>query len=186
MMVAMGTTHTEISTDLGQWIEKQKVFFVATAPLSRDGHINCSPKGGDTFRVLGPSEAAFLDLTGSGAETIAHLKENRRIVIMFCAFEGEAMIVRLHGEGESIIPSDPRFAELIKKFPANPGVRSIIHIAVSRVSSSCGMAVPFMNFQSHRDELDRWAEEKGPVKLVEYQRRKNAESIDGLPALKPL
>ena len=179
----MGSVLPEIDDKLKEWVGRQKLFFVATAPLSSDGHVNCSPKGGDTFRVLGPREVAFLDLTGSGAETIAHLRENKRIVIMFCAFEGEAMIVRFHGEGECVLSSDARYPGLTAHFPDNPGARSIIRVDVSRVSCSCGMAVPFMDFRSDRNELDQWAEEKGPEKLTEYQRRKNAHSIDGLSAL---
>lgn len=172
-----------IDTELVAWIARQHVFFVATAPLSAGDHINCSPKGGDSFRVLGPMEVAYQDYTGSGAETAAHLRENGRIVIMFCAFEGKPEVVRLHGRGEAITPSDPRYADLAGRFPANPGVRAIIRVTLDRVSTSCGFAVPFMEYRADRDTLDRWAAAKGEAGLAEYRAQKNAHSIDGLPAL---
>ena len=181
----MGKTFESIDQPLRSWIAKQHVFFVATAPSGDEGHINCSPKGLDTFRVLGPSEVAYLDFTGSGVETIAHLKQNGRIVIMFCAFDGPPKIVRLHGRGTAIEPSDARFASLAAHFPRSDefSVRSIIHVAVERVSDSCGYAVPRLKFERDRDQLDLWSERKGPDGIVEYQRTRNAESIDGIPAL---
>lgn len=179
----MGATFPQITDDLARWIRRQPVFFVATAPLASDGLVNCSPKGGDTFAILDPVTVAYLDLTGSGAETIAHLRENGRMVIMFCAFEGEAQIVRLHGRGESIHPGHTEFLALARRFPANPGTRAVIRLHVSRISSSCGMAVPFMAFKEHRRELDAWAAERGPDKLAEYRRKKNTRSIEGLPAI---
>jgi hypothetical protein len=161
----------------------QRVFFVATAPLSADGHINCSPKGGDSFRVLGPLGVAYQDYTGSGAESAAHLRENGRIVVMFCAFDGKPEVVRLHGRGETITPANPRYAELAARFPTNAGARAIVHIELDRVSTSCGFAVPLMDYRADRDTLDRWAAAKGEEGLAEYRARKNARSIDGLPAL---
>jgi hypothetical protein len=171
-----------ISPELTAWIGAQRIFFVATAPLSGDGHINTSPKGGEAFRVLGPLEVAYQDYTGSGAETAAHLRENGRLVIMFCAFEGPPKIVRLHGRGTVLTPGQPRFAELAALFPPNPGTRAIIHLAVNRVSDSCGYSVPFFDYREHRDTLDRWAEKQGPEKMDAYRAKKNVKSIDALPA----
>jgi|SRR5579872_3426675 len=171
-----------ITADLADWIAKQTVFFVATAPLSAAGHVNVSPKGGDSFRVLGPMEVAYQDYTGSGAETVAHLRENGRIVIMFCAFDGPPRIARLHGRGIVIRAGDERFAELASRFPANAGTRAFIHVCVVRVSTSCGYAVPFFDFRERRDQLDRWADAKSPDELEAYRVRKNSQSIDGLPA----
>ena len=171
-----------IDSALADWITQQRIFFVATAPLSPAGHINTSPKGGEAFRILGPAEVAYQDYTGSGAETAAHLRENGRIVIMFCAFDGPPKIVRLHGHGTVITSSDCRFPELSSRFPVNPGTRAIVHVAVSRVSDSCGWSVPLFDFRSHRDALDRWAANKGPEKLDSYRTAKNQISIDGLPA----
>jgi hypothetical protein len=172
-----------IDEELADWIRRQHLFFVATAPLSQEGHINCSPKGGDSFRILGPLLVAYQDYTGSGAETVAHLRENGRIVVMFCAFEGKPDIVRLHGEGETLTPDHPDFAELAAHFPSNPGTRAIVRVHVHRVSTSCGFAVPLMDFRADRDLLEKWATVKGPDGLVEYRATKNATSIDDLPAL---
>jgi hypothetical protein len=159
------------------------VFFVATVPNSADGHINCSPKGGDCFRVLGPLEAAYLDYTGSGVETVAHLRENGRIVLMFCAFSGKPNIVRLHGQGEVITPDHADWESVYPLFPHNPGARAVIRVRVDRVSSSCGFSVPLMEYKADRDILDKWAQSKGEEALVEYRSDKNAHSIDGLPGL---
>jgi hypothetical protein len=178
----MSKQRDNIDSDLAAWIARQRVFFVATAPLSADGHINTSPKGGDAFRVLGPLEVAYQDYTGSGAETAAHLRENSRIVVMFCAFDGPPMIVRLHGRGTVITPEHPRFSELAAHFRPNSGTRAMIHIAVTRVSDSCGYAVPCFDFREDRDTLDRWAAKKGPAGLADYRANKNQNSIDGLPA----
>lgn len=178
----MSDLHECIDTDLATWITNQRVFFVATAPLSDGAHVNLSPKGGDSFRVLGPMEVAYLDYTGSGAETAAHLRENGRIVVMFCAFEGSPRILRLHGKGTVITPNDPQFAELAKRFPGNLGTRAVVHVAVRRVTTSCGYAVPLMDFIGHRDGLEKWANTKGPEKLRDYRTQKNQFSIDGLPA----
>lgn len=178
----MSDLHDCIDADLASWIGNQRMFFVATAPLSADGHVNLSPKGGDSFRVLGPMAVVYQDYTGSGAETAAHLRENGRIVIMFCAFEDSPKIVRLHGRGVVIAPKDKRFDELSTRFPAKLGTRSFVHVTVTRVSSSCGYAVPVLEFRSHRDALDKWANSKGPDKLKDYRMQKNLLSIDGLPA----
>ena len=180
----MGRTYDAIDGGLADFLARQHMFFVATAPSGGDGHINLSPKGLDgTFAVLGPKTVAYLDLTGSGVETIAHLGENGRIVVMFCAFEGLPRIVRLHGRGEAVVAGDPRFDELAGRFPARPGMRAVIVIDVERIADSCGYGVPRLRFEAERDQLDRWAERKGPEGIARYQATKNARSIDGLPGL---
>ena len=182
----MGKTYDSLSPELQTWLKEQKVFFVATAPLAKDGHVNCSPKGGDTFRILGEREVAYLDLTGSGIETVAHIQENGRIVIMFCAFAGPPKIVRLHGRAEIVYPSHRDFPKLLALFPGNPGARGIIRVSITRIGDSCGYAVPLMNFKGERDVLDRWAEKKGLDGLQEYRRQKNRVSIDGQAGYKEL
>jgi hypothetical protein len=170
-----------ISPELRSWIEAQHMFFVASAPLAADGHVNVSPKGGDTFRILDEHTVAYLDLTGSGVETIAHLAENGRITVMFCAFEGRPKIVRLQGHGEVVCPTDDGFDQLVSLFADLPGIRSVIRIRIDRLASSCGFGVPLMTFDADRSEMREWAERKGPDGLVEYRSTRNAESIDGLP-----
>jgi hypothetical protein len=133
--------------------------------------------------VLGPTTVAYLDLTGSGVETIAHLRENGRIVLMFTAFDGRPQIVRLHGRGRVVVPADAEFDELVQRFPRNPGTRSVIVIDVDRISDSCGYAVPRMDYVADRDVLDLWAEKKGPKGLAAYRAKSNAVSLDGLPGL---
>jgi hypothetical protein len=182
LLSVMSKQCEDISSELAAWMSQQRVFFVATAPLSPDGHINTSPKGGDAFRILGPMEVVYQDYTGSGAETAAHLRENGRIVMMFCAFDGPPKIVRLHGHGTVVTPGADRFTEFSSLFPANPGTRAFVHVAVQRVSESCGFSVPFFDFRGHRDALDRWAATKDPSELDAYRAAKNQISIDGLPA----
>jgi hypothetical protein len=189
----MGKVFDGIDGRLGRWIGAQPMFFVGTAPLDAEGHVNVSPKGPiDSLRVLGPSRLAYLDMVGSGAETIAHLRENGRIVIMLCAFEGPPRIVRLHGRGAVVVAGDPRFDELLGAFrftePAVPEARrAIVTVELDRVADSCGYSVPLMSYQGARPHSDLWAAKKlrvgGPDALVEYQREKNLVSIDGLPAL---
>ncbi|MDB6033277.1 MAG: hypothetical protein JWM16_3615 [Verrucomicrobiales bacterium] len=179
----MSKQHENIGPEMAEWIVKQKVFFVGTAPLSATGHMNISPKGGDSFRVLGPMEVVYQDYTGSGVETVAHLRENGRIIIMFCAFEGAPQIVRLHGRGTALTPGHPKYEPLLSLFPAHAGTRALIHIQVTRVSDSCGYAVPFYDFQGPRETLNRWTAQQGPKKVIEYRALKNRKSIDGLPAL---
>jgi hypothetical protein len=179
----MGKIHASIEGHVREFIEAQRMFFVGSAPLDRGGHINVSPKGGDSFRILGPATVAYIDYTGSGVETIAHLRENRRIVVMFCAFEGPPNIVRLHGRGEVIEPQDAEFPALLALFQPDPGVRAIIRIDVDRVSSSCGYAVPQYSYEGQRTQLAQWATHKGKDGLKKYRSEKNATSIDGLPAL---
>jgi len=173
-----------IDESLAQWISEQPVFFVATAPLAGDGLVNCSPKGmAGSFVVLDGHRVAYLDLTGSGIETIAHLRENGRIVVMFCAFEGRPNIVRLHGTGRAVLPDEAGFAELVARFPEHPGIRSVIVVDVVRVADSCGYAVPRMDYVGDRDVLDLHNAKKGPEALAEYREKRNAESLDGLPGL---
>jgi hypothetical protein len=183
----MGKPLREIGPEHARFILEQKLFFVATAPLDAQGHVNLSPKGIDgSLAVLGPMEVAYLDYTGSGVETIAHLRENGRIVLMFCAFEGEARILRLHGRGSVIQPTDEAFAALRSRFAAPVGgERSIIRVAVTRVSSSCGWGVPEMKYQRDRKKLIDWSIDKGNAGLAEYRRKNNAQSLDGLAGLEP-
>jgi pyridoxamine 5'-phosphate oxidase-like protein len=172
-----------IDDKMAQWLERQPVFFVATAPRADDGHVNVSPKGTlGTFRVLDRDTVAYLDLTGSGAETLAHLRENGRITLMFCAFDGPPNVVRLSGSGDAVLPSSPSFQPLVGGFPAHPGIRSVIRVAVHRVADSCGYAVPRMSLDSERDVLDLYNAKKGTDKLAAYRVQRNATSIDGLPA----
>ena len=172
-----------LDADLVAWIEAQHVFFVATAPSGDDGHVNLSPKGHDTLRVLDDGTLAYLDLTGSGAETIAHLRQNGRITLMWCAFEGPPRIVRVHGRGDVLVPGDADFEVLAPGFPELPGTRSIIRVVAERVSTSCGYSIPRMGYEAERDTLVRWAERKGPDGIAAYHDEKNRRSIDGLPAL---
>jgi hypothetical protein len=175
--------HDELTDDLTEWIGRQHVFFVATAPDGPGGHVNLSPKGYDSFRVLDRSRVAYLDLTGSGVETIAHLRENGRITVMFCGFEGPPRILRLYGTGRPVMPGDDGFAELAAPFPPLAGLRSIIVVDIERISSSCGYAVPFLTYDGERDTLLDWAERKGTDGIDAYHAEKNAVSIDGLPGL---
>lgn len=172
----------EIDTELTAWIAAQPLFFVATAPLAADGHVNLSPRGLDTFRVLGPREVAWLDLTGSGNESAAHLAENGRITVMFCAFSGPARILRLYGRGRVVLPGDAAWEDLRQHFPELPGVRQMVRVAVERVQTSCGYGVPLMELAGQRDELTAWAQRKGDAGIADYRRRNNTVSIDGLPA----
>lgn len=177
----MANVLPEITDHIREFISEQSVFFVASAPLAADGHINLSPKGLDTFRVLGPDRVAYLDLTGSGNETAAHLGENGRITLMFCAFDGRPMILRLFGRGRSVLAGTDEWSELIGNFEEITGARQIVVADVHRVQTSCGFGVPTMGTPMHRDQLVKWAERKGPEGLSEYRRQKNTESIDGIP-----
>jgi Pyridoxamine 5'-phosphate oxidase len=182
----MAAIYETIDASLAAFVERQPVFFVATAPLGSAGHVNCSPKGNrGEFVVLDPRRVAYLDQTGSGSETIAHLRENGRIVVMFCAFEGPPKIVRFHGTGRCVGADDPDFAALAQRFPGAGaiGVRSIITVDVTRVSDSCGYGVPFMAFERHRPTMDQWSARKGEDGIRAYWAEKNTESIDGLPSL---
>jgi hypothetical protein len=172
-----------ISDDLAQWWAAQSMFFVATAPSGSDGHVNLSPKGLDTLRILSPTRAAYLDLTGSGVETIAHLRDNGRITLMACAFNGAPRISRIYGTGIVHEIGTPEFEELAALFSELPGRRAVIDVAVDRVTTSCGYAVPLMDLVGDRERLLDWARAKGDDGLAEYRVSKNALSIDGMPGL---
>ena len=176
-----------IDSKLTAWLEDQPVFFVATAPLSGDQHVNCSPKGlQGTFAVLDPHTVAYLDLTGSGVETIAHLRENGRIVLMFCAFTGRPSIVRLHGRGRVVPAGTPEFDSHIHRFEERLGQRALIIVDVDRISDSCGYAVPTMSLESEREVLELDHAKRGADGLADYRAKNNVASIDGLPGLSDL
>jgi Pyridoxamine 5'-phosphate oxidase len=177
----MGRVLDAVSDELAAFLEAQPVFFVATAPA--EGRVNLSPKGLDSFRVLDPHTVAYLDLTGSGVETIAHLRENGRITLMFCAFQGAPNIVRLYGRGAVLPIGEPEGDALADRFPSIVGARSVIRVALERVSTSCGYGVPLMRYEGARSRLVEWAEARGPEGLVAYRAEKNAASIDGLRGL---
>jgi hypothetical protein len=179
----MGRQYEEISPELAEWIGRQHVFFVATAPLAGDGHVNVSPKGHDTLRVLDGRTVAYLDLTGSGIETAAHVRENGRITLMWCAFEGPPRIVRVSGRGELAGLDDPR--AVAAGFPEMRGARGVVMVRADRVADSCGYAVPVYRFERERDRLVEWADKKSDAELVDYRATKNAVSIDGLPGITP-
>ena len=183
----MAQSFEVIPDDFVPWIEEQPVFFVATATADPTTHVNVSPRGLDTFRVLDAKRVAWLDLTGSGVETVAHLKADGdaggRITLMFCAFDDPPRVVRLYGRGRICEPGDEGHDELRPRLPRVPGSRAIIDVAVERVSSSCGFGVPLMDFVGSRGQLVESARRKGEEKMAAYRVRKNAESIDGLPGL---
>jgi len=179
----MGHLGSVIDEKIRQFIAAQHVFFVASAPLDPQGHVNLSPKGLNTFRVLGPSTVAYLDLTGSGVETIAHLRENGRIVLMSCAFQGPPKIVRFHGRGRVVDIHEPEFASLKLHFDEMEGSRAIIVVDVSRVSDSCGFSVPLLKYEDDRQQLGAWIQKKGPEGLAKYRQEKNKTSLDGLPGI---
>ena len=166
-----------------EWIGEQPMFFVATAPSGTDGHVNLSPKGLEGLRVLAPRSVAYLDLTGSGAETIAHVRENGRVCLLLCAFTGAPRILRIQGAGRVHRPGDEGFHELRAGFGAIAGVRSVITVEADRIATSCGYGVPLMTYEGDRRTLPAWAEKKGPDGLATYWKERNAESIDGLPAV---
>jgi hypothetical protein len=189
----MGRVYEGIDERQAAWIAAQALFFVGTAPLDADGHVNVSPKGPiGTLRVLGPRRIAYLDGVGSGAETIAHLRENGRIVVMLCAFSGPPRILRLHGSGTVHLPGEPAYDELLERCAfAEPSVpaarRSIVEVELDRVSDSCGYGVPLMRHEGQREHARLWAEKRlatrGEDAMADYQAEKNATSIDGLPAV---
>jgi hypothetical protein len=189
----VGKVFERIDERLRDWIGAQALFFVGTAPLDADGHVNVSPKGPiGSLRVLDERTVAYLDVTGSGAETIAHLRENGRIAIMLCAFEGPPRILRIHGRGEVVAPEEDRFDALLERAGfEDPGAeearRAIVLVEVDRIADSCGYGVPLMSYEGRRPHMEKWAEKKlrvgGPDAILAYQTEKNVESIDGLPAL---
>lgn len=170
-----------ITEELQDFICAQHLFFVATAPLAASGHLNLSPKGLESFRVLSPHRVAYLDLTGSGNETSAHLQENGRITLMFCAFQEPPQILRLYGQGRTVLPTDAEWSSLYPLFSPLPGARQIIAAEIERVQTSCGFGVPLYNYKAQRQTLIQWASKKGEQGLQIYQQQKNQISIDGLP-----
>lgn len=169
-----------ITEELQEFITKQHIFFVASAPLSATGHVNLSPKGLDSFRILSPHQVAYLDLTGSGNETSAHLQENGRITLMFCAFQEPPVILRIYGCGYTILPTSPEWDSLYSLFPPIAGTRQIIVADIERVQTSCGFGVPLYQYEGERETLINWANKKGEQGIQEYQQQKNVISIDGL------
>jgi hypothetical protein len=179
----MGKEYQEIDERIQSWIERQRIFFVSTAPLAGDGRINCSPKGLDSLRVLGPRQLAYADTGGSGIETVAHLKENGRVVIMLCAFEGPPKIFRFYGTGRSIEPHETGFDDLLPLFSETLTVRNFVVIDVECIRDSCGYGVPLYHFEKERDSLSNWCNSKTEAELRDYRIGKNAVSLDGLPGL---
>jgi hypothetical protein len=176
----MAKVFDHITPDLQQFIAQQHLFFVATAPLSSTGRVNLSPKGLDSFRILSPNRVTYLDLTGSGNETSAHLQENGRITFMFCAFQEPPCILRLYGQGAVVLPDDPDWESLCSLFPPIPGTRQIVVADIDRVQTSCGLGVPLYEPVSQREALVRWADKKGEIGLRQYWEQKNLVSVDGL------
>jgi len=179
----VGKVYEALDEQLTEFISSQHLFFVATAPLDRSGHVNMSPKGLDSFRVIDPKTVAYLDFTGSGIETVSHVRENGRIVVLFCALEGPPKILRLHGRGEVIERDKPQFGDLSKLFPASISARAVVLISLERISDSCGYGVPLYRYEGERTQLPAWAERKGVDGLVEYRAENNRASIDGIPGL---
>jgi hypothetical protein len=179
----MGKELSEIDQRLQRWIERQRVFFVSTAPLANDGRINCSPKGLDGLRVTGPRQMVYADIGGSGIETVAHLKENGRIVVMLCAFEGPPKIFRFYGRGTVVEPHESGFEQWQKLFPDAPTIRNVIIIDIDCIRDSCGYGVPVYDFRNERDSLRNWCDSKTHEELFEYRMTRNEQSLDGLPGL---
>jgi hypothetical protein len=181
----MSATYDQLDDKLIAFIRRQKLFFVATAPLSPDGCVNLSPKGYDSLAIIDNQTVAYVDLGGSGIETHAHLAQNGRITLMFCAFEGPANILRLYGRGESTAFDDPRFPDLIRLFPDFRRARAVITVHIQRVADSCGWGVPFFDYRGERDQLKRWVDARPFDEWAERRFETNAQSIDGLPGLIP-
>ena len=179
----MGKLYEELTPNLVEFISEQKLFFVGTAPLGQEGHINISPKGMDCLKVLDSKTIAYLDVTGSGVETISQIKENGRLVFMFCAFEGKANILRLYGRGEVFDFAHPEFPDYLKLFPDYGKVRAVIKINLTRIQDSCGWGVPFYEFKGERDQLKRSENHRTYDEWVEHRYNTNSHSIDGLPGL---
>jgi hypothetical protein len=179
----VGKTYDGIDDELAAWLTVQPLWFVGTAPLSPDAHLNVSPRGHDTFSVLGPQQVAWVDFTGSGIETIAHIRENGRICLMFCSFDIRPRIVRLHGHASVAMPGEPAYDDVVGRHPPHPSTRAVVVVDVERVSDSCGFGVPVMEVVGERDLLRRGAERRGAEGLADYRAAKNAHSIDGLPGL---
>jgi len=182
---AVGKVFDGIDAALEAWIAAQPVFFVATAPLAADGHVNLSPRGHDSLSVLGQHRLAWVDYTGSGVETIAHLRENGRICVMWCAFDRRPRIVRVHGRGSVALPGESAYEEVVARHPPHPSARAVVLVDVERVSDSCGYGVPLMELVGERDLLRLGAEKRGPEGMVAYRAERNATSLDGLRGLDP-
>ena len=176
----MAKVFSELTLTHQEFIQKQQLFFVATSPLKADGHVNVSPKGLDTFHILSPTRVAYLDLTGSGNETSAHVMENGRITLMFCSFERQPLILRLYGSGTVVLPGAENWTDLATHFDNLPGSRQIIVTDIHRVQTSCGYGVPMYDYQGQRPTLPMWAEKKGLDGLADYQVAKGSKSIDDL------
>lgn len=176
----MATVYSSILPKHEEFIKRQRIFFVGSAPLSGDGHVNISPKGHDVLRIFSPVKVAYLDLTGSGNETSAHLSENGRITFMFFAFEGPPMILRLYGNGRVILPDSPEWSDLAHHFDILPGTRQIVCAEIDMVKTSCGFSVPFYSYNGERDTLQQWATNKDEQALEEYRHKKNSISMDGI------
>ena len=179
----MGKFYESISGAHQEFIKRQHLFFVSTAPLSQEGHINLSPKGLDCFRVLSASKCAYMDLISSGNETSAHTLENGRITFMFCSFEGPPVILRLYGKGFTVLPGSREWDEYAPHFVIYPSTRQIIVAEISKVQTSCGFGVPLYTYEGERKIHFEWAEKKGRDGLEEYVKEKNLQSIDGLPTV---
>ncbi|MEO8224372.1 MAG: pyridoxamine 5'-phosphate oxidase family protein [Gammaproteobacteria bacterium] len=179
----MGKCYENIDDRLRQWVEQQKMFFVATAPRGDQGHVNCSPKGGDSLRITGLRTLAYLDIPGSGIETLAHLRENGRIVLMLCAFDGPPKIVRFHGMGRVLNPGEAEFAKLLPLFTPQPTVRAIIQVDVDRISDSCGFGVPLYSYERSRTTSADYVRKMSDDQLRQYGVDHNQQSIDGLTGL---
>lgn len=177
----MGKLFTRIENQHEEFIKKQKMFFTATAPLSAESHVNLSPKGLDSFRVLSDSRVMYLDINGSGNESSAHMLENGRITFMFCAFDGPPLILRLYGKGQTVLPGDILWNELFQAFDLPIAARQIIVADIHMVQTSCGFSVPLYDYSGERDHAFKWAEKKGADGLQQYQAEKNRISLDGLP-----
>jgi hypothetical protein len=179
----MGKVYDRLDDRLTAFIRRQKLFFVATASLSAEGSVNVSPKGYDSLAIIDPQTVAYVDLGGSGIETHAHVRENGRITLMFCAFEGPANILRIYGDGETVAFGEPRFDDEMARFPAFPRARGVVTVRIRRIAESCGWGVPFFEFKGERDQLRRWVDDRPEDEWAERRYESNAESIDGLPGL---
>lgn len=175
----MAQRYRELSDTHIQFISKQKIFFVGTA--TADSRINISPKGMDSLRVLGPRRVVWLNVTGSGNETSAHVQHDPRMTVMFCAFDGPPLILRLYGTAKVVHPRDPEWRELCSLFPPLPGARQVFDVTIDLVQTSCGMAVPYLSYTGDRELLNEWAAKKGEEGLRQYREEKNQVSLDGIP-----
>lgn len=173
----MAEQYTELSEKLMDFIRAQHIFFVGTA--GAEGFVNVSPKGLDSLRILSPTQVAWLNLTGSGNESAAHVLENRRMTIMFCSFDKQPLILRLYGEAEVVHPRDAAWQPLLEQFPAHPGARQIFTMQISLVQTSCGYAVPHYAFEGERITLNKWAQKRGEQGVEQYWREENQLSMDG-------